>query len=112
MNPEGAPRQRGLVMLAKAEKLIADLGPALDKIPKHQRYRYGIRLEDALWELVRRMKRRMREMEWQYARGLIAPAEIRQRIASWVAHASHADSETIRRRVLGSVVFKRLVKDD
>ncbi|MCZ0926425.1 diversity-generating retroelement protein Avd [Halomonas janggokensis] len=39
-------------MLAKAEKLIVDLGPALDKIPKHQRYRYGIRLEDSLWELV------------------------------------------------------------
>ena len=58
------------------------------------------------------MKRRMREIEWQYARGLISPAEIRQRIASWVAHANHADSETIRRRVLGSVVFKRVVKDD
>ncbi|WP_280564906.1 diversity-generating retroelement protein Avd [Chromohalobacter sp. 48-RD10] len=40
-------------MLAKAEKMIVDLGPALDKIPKHQRYRYGQRLEDALWELVR-----------------------------------------------------------
>ena len=40
-------------MLAKAEKLIVDLGPALDKIPTHQRYRYGQRLEYALWELVR-----------------------------------------------------------
>lgn len=61
---------------------------------------------------VRRMKRRMREMEWQYARGLIAPSEIRQRIASWVAHASHANSETIRRRVLGSAVFRRVVNED
>ncbi len=40
-------------MLSKAEKLIADLGPALDKIPKHQRYRYGLRLEEALWQMVR-----------------------------------------------------------
>lgn len=61
---------------------------------------------------VRRMKRRMRAMEWQYARGLIGPEEVRQRIGSWVAHANHANSETIRRRVLGSVVFKRVVKDD
>jgi len=58
---------------------------------------------------VRRMKRRMREMEWQYARALIDPADVRQRIASWVAHARHADSETIRRRVLGSMVFRRSV---
>lgn len=55
VNPDGTPRQRGLVILAKAEKLIADLGPTLDKIPKHQRYRYGLRLEDSLWELVSRL---------------------------------------------------------
>jgi len=61
---------------------------------------------------VRRMKRRMREMEWQYARGLIDPADVRQRIASWVAHARHADSETIRRRLLGSAVFKRASNGD
>lgn len=49
---EEAPRQRGLVLLTKAERLIADLGPAIDKIPRHQRYRYATRLEDALWHLV------------------------------------------------------------
>lgn len=57
---------------------------------------------------VRRMKRKMREMEWAYARGHIGSDYIRSRIASWVAHASHANSDTIRRRVIGSAVFKRL----
>ena len=52
LEPEEAPRQRGLVLLTKAERLIADLGPAIDKIPRHQRYRYATRLEDALWRLV------------------------------------------------------------
>jgi hypothetical protein len=49
--PDEAPRQRGLVLLAKAERLIASLGPTIDKIPRHQRYRYALRLEDALWHL-------------------------------------------------------------
>lgn len=52
LDPEQAPRQRGLVLLNKAERLIVDLSPAIDKIPRSQRYRYGLRLEDALWELV------------------------------------------------------------
>ena len=55
MTPEKAPRQRGLVIVNKAERLIIDLGAHIDKIPKHQRYRYAIRLEDELWELVRRL---------------------------------------------------------
>jgi hypothetical protein len=41
-----------LVLLAKAERLLADLGPAIDKIPRAQRYRYAARLEEALWQLV------------------------------------------------------------
>jgi hypothetical protein len=52
MNHEGAPRQRGLVLLSKAERLIAEIAPAIDRIPRVQRYRYAKRLEDALWELV------------------------------------------------------------
>ncbi|PWG62873.1 diversity-generating retroelement protein Avd [Sediminicurvatus halobius] len=53
--PEEVPRQRGLVVVSKAERLIADLGPQIDRIPKHQRYRFAVRLEAALWELVRRL---------------------------------------------------------
>lgn len=52
MSPDEAPRQRGLVLLVKIERLIADLGPVIDKIPRHQRYRYAARLEGALWYLV------------------------------------------------------------
>jgi len=55
LSPDQAPRQRGLVLLSKAEKLVVDLGPAIDKVPRHQRYRYAVRLEDALWELVSRI---------------------------------------------------------
>ena len=55
MSHEKTPRQRGLVILNKAERLIIDLGPHIDRIPKHQRYRYALRLEDELWELVRRL---------------------------------------------------------
>ncbi len=52
LTPDVAPRQRGLVLLSKTERLIADLGPAIDKIPRAQRYRYAVRLEAALWNLV------------------------------------------------------------
>lgn len=55
LSPEGVPRQRGLVLLTKAEQLIVSLGPAIDKVPRYQRYRYAVRLEDALWELVSRI---------------------------------------------------------
>jgi len=60
---------------------------------------------------IRRIKRTMRRMERQYAKGQIGPDYIRQRISSWVAHAGHADSENLRKRILGGVVFKRSVKD-
>ena len=51
-NPDLAPRQRGLVLLNKAERLLEYLGPVLDRVPRHQRYRYVARVEDALWQLV------------------------------------------------------------
>ena len=41
-----------LVILSKTERLIVDLAPAIDRIPKHQRFRYAKRLEDNLWQLV------------------------------------------------------------
>jgi len=56
---------------------------------------------------VRRMKRRMREMEWQYARGLIDLAEVRRRITSWIAHADHASTRTLKRRLIAGAVFRR-----
>ncbi|TFL14925.1 RNA-directed DNA polymerase [Pusillimonas caeni] len=56
---------------------------------------------------VRRMKRAMRAMQRDYAEGKISLAQVQERINSWVAHASHANSESLRRQILGSVVFSR-----
>ena len=140
-NPDLAPRQRGLVLLNKAERLLEYLGPVLDRVPRHQRYRYAARVEDALWQLVdgiiqaaasgqkskvyrvdeqirlvhtllrpdsvRRMRRRLRQMEWQYAHGQIGLSDVRQRISSWLAHAGHANADTIKRMVLSKAVFTR-----
>jgi hypothetical protein len=67
LNPSGVARQRHtadseergsdgrMVMLTKAERLIDEMIPTINRIPKYQRYRYGARLEDALWEIVRRI---------------------------------------------------------
>lgn len=56
---------------------------------------------------VRRMKRCLREMEHQFSRGEIGLEHVRQRINSWVAHADHANAETLKRQVLNSAVFTR-----
>ena len=55
LEPDEAPRQRGLTLLSKTEQMILDLAPAIDRIPKYQRFRYAKRLEDALWELADRV---------------------------------------------------------
>ena len=41
-----------LVILSKIERLILDLSPAIERIPKYQRFRYAKRLEDGFWDLV------------------------------------------------------------
>ncbi|SFT73596.1 RNA-directed DNA polymerase [Halomonas saccharevitans] len=56
---------------------------------------------------VRRIKRSLRAMQWQYARGLIDLEHVRQRVNSWVAHADHAGAENLKRQVLEGVSFKR-----
>lgn len=58
-------------------------------------------------ESVKRMAKRMEQMRKQYARGEISHPDIQRRIASWLGHAKHAESYTIRRLVLGKTVFKR-----
>ncbi|NNC24254.1 diversity-generating retroelement protein Avd [Salinisphaera sp. USBA-960] len=55
VSPEKPARQRGLVIVNKAEQLIVDLAPNIDRIPRHQRFRYAARLEDSLWGLVQRL---------------------------------------------------------
>lgn len=56
---------------------------------------------------IRRMRRAMRKMQKDYAGGKIALSQVQSRIASWVAHASHADSETLRRTMISPFVFER-----
>lgn len=56
---------------------------------------------------VKRMSKRMKQMSRQYARGEIDHPDIQRRIASWLGHAQHAESYTIRRIVLSKTAFKR-----
>ncbi|WP_280564905.1 reverse transcriptase/maturase family protein [Chromohalobacter sp. 48-RD10] len=55
---------------------------------------------------VRRIKRNLKAMRWQYARGDIDLAKIQQRVGSWVAHADHANAESLKRKVLKGAVFR------
>lgn len=54
---------------------------------------------------VKRMRRRLADMQRGYSQGDVSLEEIRQRIASWIGHAQHADSERIREKLLGDAVF-------
>lgn len=53
------------------------------------------------------MRRRMRKMARQYRSKRISLDKTRQRIHSWIGHASHADTWKLRGRILGSVSFQR-----
>jgi len=56
---------------------------------------------------IRRMHRSMRRFQRLYARGEITLEEVNQTISSWVAHAKHADTEGLRKALLGKYSFKR-----
>lgn len=61
---------------------------------------------------VKRMTRRLRHMQRQYAAGRIDLADIHLRIASWLGHVSHADSYRIRRKLLSRTAFIRTATND
>lgn len=61
---------------------------------------------------VRRIKRNLRHMQWEYAMGFIGLDKVRQRINSWLAHADHASAENLKNQVLGGVVFRRSINED
>lgn len=78
-------------------------GRALDFLgyrmwPTHRRLRK---------DSVKRMQRRLRAMQKDYARGRIEYASVRTRLASWIAHANHADTYRIRSKLLGNTRFQR-----
>ena len=56
---------------------------------------------------VLRMRKKLRHLQRQYAVGAIELDDVRQVVASWIGHASHADSQNLRKELLGSVIFKR-----
>ncbi len=78
-------------------------GRALDFLgyrmwPTHRRLRR---------DSVKRMEKKLQRLQKQYAEGAIGFTAIRQRINSWLGHASRADSYRIRRKLLGNAVFTR-----
>jgi RNA-directed DNA polymerase len=56
---------------------------------------------------VRRIKRTIKHLKWQFSRGVIGPEKINQRVQSWIAHARHAQSEKLIAKVLQKAVFRR-----
>lgn len=56
---------------------------------------------------VRRIKRNLKAMRWQYRHGETDLFTIQQRIRSWIAHADHANAESLKRKVLSGARFRR-----
>ena len=55
----------------------------------------------------RHSRRRLRKLEGQYNSGHISMEKIQASVRSWVAHASHADTYHLRKKILGEFVFER-----
>jgi retron-type reverse transcriptase len=56
-------------------------------------------------ENVRRFRRRLRSYDAAVASGLLPMARAREGLRSWIAHASHADTCVLRRRLLMNVAW-------
>jgi retron-type reverse transcriptase len=56
---------------------------------------------------VRRFRRRVRWLREAYAMGMIDWEDIKPRLRSWIAHARHANSERLIRRLSGEWKFSR-----
>ena len=54
-----------------------------------------------------RFARRLRRMQNQYRRGTISQTQVRQRVASWIGHAAHADTYGLRAALLERAAFQR-----
>ena len=58
-------------------------------------------------ENVRHFQRRLKVLQRDYSRGALTVEKVGQSVRSWIAHASHADTFGLRRRVLRGVTFQR-----
>jgi RNA-directed DNA polymerase len=57
---------------------------------------------------VHRFRRRMRDVQRQFAEGSMDHAAVQQRIMSWIGHVCHTDSALLVRKVLSKLKFHRL----
>ena len=53
------------------------------------------------------LRRRLRQMQKDYARGIVDLASVRRRLVSWIGHASHAETSQLRTDLLGGILFTR-----
>ena len=94
-------------------QLVKWLVPSLDRFPRSRKFLLGDRIRstapaglETLVEAtfpednVRRFRNRLRSMRDRLRAGAMAPEEARPRIASWVAHARHANTRRLRRALL------------
>lgn len=56
---------------------------------------------------ISRITRTLRRLHKQYAAGKIGLPKIRESVTSWIAHASHAETYGLRRKLLGGIKFAR-----
>lgn len=66
--------------------------------PDHRRLRRGNGVK---------FQKRLRTLQWQFARGDIGVSDLRASIHAWIAHASHADTYRLRESLLAQVSFAR-----
>jgi len=56
---------------------------------------------------VRRFRRRLRRLALAYAKGELALGKVKSSVLSWIAHAAHADTWGLRRKIFEEMVFQR-----
>jgi uncharacterized protein YbgA (DUF1722 family) len=59
--------------------------------------------------IVRRYRRKLRNMAEQYKNGNIKIPEINNSIQSWIGHVKHADSYQLRKEVFWETVFTKSI---
>jgi len=58
---------------------------------------------------ITRIYRTLRRLRKQYAIGSVSLLKIKEVVVSWLAHARHAESYGLRRKLLGSNLFVRKI---
>jgi hypothetical protein len=60
---------------------------------------------------VRRFRRRVRQVQRQYAAREISPDDVRRRLMSWSGHAKQANTYRLRCKLFGRLSFQRATAD-